>query len=340
MSENIKGIAPLNWKAIVNETIQQRKAERMTQREHAALANVSIPTMAAFESGETTLSLTKAFAILRVVGLVNEPAEEDEQDVFVRESFSRWNTLTKDLPQRSPARFPDGWYRFDYYLEGNLKQLGSNKLLDILRKAVTNHSGWPPFNISTRKEYMPKAVNGTMEYWLNPKSIVPSPIDHQPASWDFWRITPTGRALLMRGYQEDSAETFRAQSIFDITLPIWRMGETLLHAERIAFLLQESTDIQVNVHFRALYTGLKGRVLCSWANPLLKMMIDERAALSDEALLKAVIPAYNISEKLQEYLYPLLSSLYSKFGVREFPEVIVQKEIESLLKKSREIKII
>jgi transcriptional regulator with XRE-family HTH domain len=119
MSENPRGIASLNWDALVNEALRRREAEKLTQREHAALANVSVPTMAAFDRGETTLTLAKAFDILRVIGLIDEPPEHGAQDIFVREAFARWRSLTERLPPDSPGRFPNGWYRFDYHLDGH-----------------------------------------------------------------------------------------------------------------------------------------------------------------------------------------------------------------------------
>lgn len=75
MPENTGNIAPLAWQRYVEEALRRRKAEGLTQKHHSALAGVSHPTMAAFERGETTLTLAKALDILRVVGLVDEPTE-------------------------------------------------------------------------------------------------------------------------------------------------------------------------------------------------------------------------------------------------------------------------
>lgn len=62
-----------------------------------------------------------------------------------------------------------------------------------------------------------------------------------------------GRMFLIRGYQEDGAETFPAGTILDTTLPLWRMGEVLLHAEKLASLLRKDADTAVTVHFRAMF---------------------------------------------------------------------------------------
>ena len=107
MPENPWGITPLNWRVLVNEAIRRRKAEKMTQREHAALASVSIPTIVSFDRGEETLTLAKAFDILRVVGLLDEAErKEGAQGAFVQDAFARWLELTKDLPRIRLAAFP------------------------------------------------------------------------------------------------------------------------------------------------------------------------------------------------------------------------------------------
>src|SRR5580698_7052339 len=128
MPENSRGITPLNWSALVAEAIRRRKKEKLTQREHAALASVSIPTIVGFDRGEKTLSLAKAFDILRVVGLVDEPNERGAQEAFVQDAFARWRELTAKLPQNSPGRFPNGWYRYDYALEGEIKDIELHRL--------------------------------------------------------------------------------------------------------------------------------------------------------------------------------------------------------------------
>ncbi len=332
MSANLGGIIPLNWRSLVDETLQRRKAEKMTQREHAALANVSIPTLAAFERGETTLSLAKAFDILRVVRLVDEPSEGSIQDTFVREAFTRWYALSSHLPRDSPGRFPHGWFRFDYYLEGDLKSVDLQDFEKLLKKeADTHHSRWSPFLVLHQPENKPYEVDRILECWLKP---VKEGIYRDAAYSDFWRAAPSGRMFLMRGHKEDCAETFPPKSIFDTILPIVHMGEVLLHAERLAFILQKDTNKPITIHFRALYSGLNGRILRAWANPFSNILGEGRAARSDEALLQTSIPAQDISARLAEHLYPLASSLYEKFGVTEFSKDFVQAEVKRLLTKN------
>ena len=331
MSENFRPLAPLDWPALVDEALRRRKEEGLTQREHAALAGVSVPTIAGFDRGETTLTLAKAFDILRVVGLVHEPAAGGAQEGFVRAAFARWQALAKELPKESPGRFPHGWYRIDYALDGDLKEVRLTRFESILRQAVTRHSGWPPFGLPDRDEIAPYEMDGTVECWLKPEGEAGVRFMSDPAHCDFWRVTPSGRAFLIRGYQEDGEETFPPGAVFDTTLPIWRMGEVLLHAEKLAALLRPAEGGPITVRFRALYGGLGGRVLRSWANPLSNLAIQGGAARADEAVLVAELPAAGIEERLAEHIYPLVTSLYERFGVSGVSSQLVAAEVDHLL---------
>jgi transcriptional regulator with XRE-family HTH domain len=331
MLENTGNIAPLAWQRLVEETLRRRRAEGLTQKQHSALAGVSHPTMAAFERGETTLTLAKALDILRVVGLVDEPAEGDTQSRFVRDAFERWRNLVAPLPQDSPARFPNGWYRIDYWLEGNLKTPELTAFERILEKAVVRKTGWPPFWLPTREAIQPREIDGLIECWLAPQGEDVERGFSDAAHCDFWRAAPSGRMFLIRGYQEDGAETFPAGTILDTTLPLWRMGEVLLHAERLASLLGSDPGSSVTVHFRAMFAGLGGRVLRSWANPLSDLLVEGYAARSDEAVLEGKFPAQGIEGQLAKYLLPLLASLYERFGVAGVSPNRVEAEVQRLL---------
>jgi len=331
MPENPRGINPLNWTALVAETIRRRKAEKLTQREHAALASVSIPTIVGFDRGERTLTLAKAFDILRVVGLVEEPAEVGAQEVFVQEAFARWRELTAKLPEDSPGRFPDGWYRFDYALEGDLKDIDLHRLPAILRQAVVPHPGWPLFLFPGRAELEPREVDDVIECWLKPADAGANRPLGDAAHCDFWRAAANGRAFLIRGYQEDSQDTFAPRTIFDTTLPTWRLGECVLHAKRFAAQIAVEPS-KTQVRLRALYTGLSGRVLRAWGNPLSDLMFEGSPARGDEAMLETVIPVDEIETRLAEHLHPIIASLFERFGATGLSVDRVAAELERMKK--------
>jgi transcriptional regulator with XRE-family HTH domain len=312
---------------LIAEALRRRKAEKLTQREHAALASVSIPTIIAFERGERTLSLAKAFDILRVVGLIEEPKETSAQERFVQDAFTRWRELTDTLPAKSPGRLLDGWYRIDYAIEGDLQNVGIRKIQNYLEEAKVPHTGWPMFWIPRRPDSVPKEVEGVLECWLSPEGG--SQTFRDAAHCDFWRAAPTGRMFLIRGYQEDSQETFPPRTILASTLIIWRLGEGLLHAARLAKLLatDEEAYSKARVKFRALYTGLTGRTLSSWANPNADLILDGSRSRVDEALLETSALASEIENDLTKQVFPLVASLFERFDIVGLSPVGIQAEV-------------
>lgn len=136
--------------------------------------------------------------------------------------------------------------------------------------------------------------------------------------------------FLIRGYQEDGQETFDPKTVFDTTLPIRRMGEALVHAGRLASLLKGNQSAPIVVKFRTLYTGLLGRVLRPWANPFADLGVRGMAARSDEALVETSAPAEEIESNLAEYLFPMVASLYERFGVAGLSIDFVEAEVQRL----------
>ena len=337
MSETSRSVVPLNWDALVGEALRRRKAEKLTQREHAALPNVSIPTIAAFERGETTLTLAKAFDILRVVGLVAETGEGEGQEAFVRAAYERWRTLTSKLDANSPGRFPHGWYRFDYWLEGEIKELELDQFQSEIEKAVGRETGWPPFHAPLAPETAPREVEGTIECWLPPERPWAGIVFNDAAHCDFWRAVPEGRLLVMRGYDEDGQATFPPAAILDTALPIWRIGEAMLHAARLAALLRKTEASAITVNFRATFTGLTGRVLRPWTKPLGSPMVEGQAARSGEAVLEAVVAAIQITDDLAACVFPLVDSLFERFGIAGLSPNRVEDEIQLMLRQGNAI---
>ena len=66
MERNIR----LNWSEFVEEAINRRKRQKLTQKQLAVLAGVSGPTVNRFEQGKTAITLESALKILYCLGLV------------------------------------------------------------------------------------------------------------------------------------------------------------------------------------------------------------------------------------------------------------------------------
>jgi transcriptional regulator with XRE-family HTH domain len=179
-------VQPLDWPALVAETIRRRKEEGMTQVQHAALAGVGRTTVVSFDQGDTSISLSRALAILGVVGLVAEN-RTSPQDAFVAACRQRWEELVAVLAEDAPARQPHGHYSFDYEVAGPIARLSQKRLVEILEKSVVRYSGWPPFWVPARPELAPVFAEDGVECWLgNPKA---DRVFDDAAHSDYWRRT-------------------------------------------------------------------------------------------------------------------------------------------------------
>jgi hypothetical protein len=114
----------------------------------------------------------------------------------------------------------------------------------------------------------------------------------------------------LRGYQEDSpAEQPPGPpgSAFDLTLPVWRVGEVLLHAAALASRL--GVEDEVTFHFR--WTGLAGRRLLAWASR--RHLFDGRESHESEVEVWVAPKAADIQDRLPELVQQATRHLYEVF---------------------------
>ena len=263
-----------------------------------------------------------------VVPQPDEPVVPERLEEWKRSAFERWHGLVKAFPESVGPRFPHGYYCFAYEILGERKQVQPAQLPELLHASVVRHTGWPPFWYPTREGIEPYPIDGTVECWIggDPQSSVE---DRDAAHSDFWRIHPDGLAFLLRGYQEDTRPTSRPgaaplepASSFDITLPVWRAGESMLHARRLAANL---FDGSTTIRFVARYSGLAGRSLVSINAP--RHIRAGRTARQHSIELSTHVEAQAIDSNLPEILHPLLAPLYALFDFFELPVQLVVDEL-------------
>lgn len=267
----------------------------------------------------------------REVRQMATPGKEDRLEEWISKSHKQWCVLVDQLPADSGARFPHGSYNFAYEILGKPRGIGLAQLPDVLKASVVRHTGWPPFWYPTRREIQPYPNEGTVECWLgrDPRLRLE---DQDPAACDFWRISPDGLAYLLRGYQEDGMDLLRAGaaridlgSTLDVTLPIWRLGEALLQAQRLAGnLFHEPTTIK----FVARYAGLKGRSLVTLNAS--RYLRTREACRQSEIVLSAHVDSNSVSVNLPKIVHSFLSPLYALFGFFELPKKLVADELAEM----------
>ena len=258
-----------------------------------------------------------------------QPIRPARLDEWGAASRARWNGLVGTLPPEVGPRMPHGRYSFAYEIIGERRAIGIGALPEVLRASVVRHTGWPPFWYPSRAGIEPYPIDGVVECWLGNDPDA-APEDRDPAHSDFWRIHPEGLAYLIRGYQEDAMEqrhgrpSYAPATIFDLTLPVWRTGEALLHAGSLAGRLFEGP---ATIKFAAIYEGLAGRSLESVDS---SRYIRGRVARQDTITLTTHIDAQAIGTNLSEIVQPLLAPLYALFDFFDLPMQLVVEELNRM----------
>jgi hypothetical protein len=273
-------------------------------------------------------------ALLRDVLEGRSPKAEAQPDSAARleqwqaASIARWHDVTAALPPNHPARFPRGWYSVSYLVEG--VELSMQELREALHSADrTRLTGWSVWWLPTRQEIAPYIYENNIECWLGENN---SP---DAAHSDFWRASTGGQLFLIRGYIEDALSERRGAprvepgTAFDLTLPVWRIGECLLHAARFAAAAgRPGASISVRVE----WTGLAGRTLTVLQGT--RWLFDDHVARGNSRVSHITVPAEKITAaQLPEIVKELVQPLFLMFGFFEPPEGLYAEELGRMLRR-------
>lgn len=256
------------------------------------------------------------------VPAVANPDGSAKLDQWIDQCLARWEALTAALPPNAPERCPHGHYCIAYEIAGDLRPIVPSQLPELLKRSVVRHTGWPPFWFPTRPGIEPYPIDGLVECWLGRDEELGAFGQRDAAHSDFWRISPDGLAFLLRGYQEDGMDNRPPKALFDVSLPVWRTGEALLHAESLAANLAQGP---ATVTFAVRYQGLAGRSLTSVSG--LRLIFDGHVARQDTITQKTTVEAASIGPNLPEIIHPLLAPLYALFDFFDLPMTLVTEEL-------------
>ena len=251
----------------------------------------------------------------------------DELQDYCIEAHDRWKELVSREPDDSPARFPHGYYEMAFSLVGATPVNSRTEVQNRLRVAQqTDLSGWPPFLAMQDPGWAPYPHEDFVEAWLGqPDHLGREFTDSYQC--DFWRASLEGKLYTIRGYLEDGRGNDPGR-LFDINLPIKRIGEGLLLANRFADTFEESHQIV----FRCRFTGLDGRCLSTGLQPTPPVPVSSGAYPSStgEVILTGQVTQQQIQDNLAEVLHPLLQRLYEQFNFFQLSFDGVARELHKM----------
>lgn len=233
--------------------------------------------------------------------------------VWERETKAR----LRDRMRTSPVdgiedRYRHGTYSASYRLRGIESRPTLPQFKAILQEVVGHETGWPAWRVPEGS----RSYEETIETWFE------DTVFNDPAHSDFWRADPRGRMCLVRGYDEDGARApVPAGATVDLTLPVWRVGECLLHAGRLGARLGA-----MRVEFMMRWEGLEGRVLTSYANQM-RSLVGEYRCHQDLVVTDLETTPAAIEPELPGLVERLVAPLYAAFDFFEAPPGLFDEEL-------------
>lgn len=190
-----------------------------------------------------------------LIGVAPEITEADQLNNFREKSLAKWHQLNTQLVDGHQAKIDKGYFDFAARLVGQKKSVNLQAILEA-NQTARRYTGWSAFVHLHKDNVRPRLMDGAIEAWLAPEQF--ADVGHA----DFWRIAPDGNFFLLRGYQEDSTDSTRSfakpGTSFDITLPVWRLGEFLLRVKDLGdILFEDGYEVLVQCEWH----GLEGRQL-------------------------------------------------------------------------------
>lgn len=282
-------------------------------------------------SRSTMLDAIRAIVEGRIDEGESDPDLNERLADFIAQSRAKHDELldTNDLPKDAVERMPLGRYEIGLAFEG-AEPIPT--IADLLRKIDLAHrislTGWPKFLVLNRQGLAPYPSDGVIEAWLgNPQ--VEHFIEVTAAHSDFWRIAPQGMLYMRAGYDEDHIGGRAAPGeAFELTLPIWRIGEAILFARRLAATYENVQKIIAQVR----WSGLRGRALKSLTGSRTPMSYD-RISQTDFLDSSIAVTPTQIDDNLPEVLHQLIAPVYELFAFYELPRQIVEQELEKLMRR-------
>lgn len=283
-------------------------------------------------SRSTMLDAIRSIVEGRVEERDPPPALQDSLAAFVTSSREQHEALldAAELPDVAVARMPRGRYEIGFAFDGgdsvpslaNLRQ----KIEQAHRIKLT---GWPSFLTMTRQEMAPYVSGQGIEAWIGRPSV-DRYFDEDPAHCDFWRITSEGLLYTTTGFDEDGIpDQVEPGMAIDLTLPVWRIGEAVLFARRLASEYEGVEGIATRVR----WSGLEGRTLRTINGNRAPMSYD-RTSRTPEAESSLMMTLAQIDDNLPEILHTLLAPFYEVFDFYELPRVIVEQELGRLMRQN------
>ena len=245
------------------------------------------------------------------------PPAQDEFKQSIEAGDGRFAELYRSDPRMSNLSF--GRWVTAHQLVPTPPPVSLTRLSEILQHSKGTETGWPIGIFLTRDDQRPRPHGQTIEAWISSRVW--------SRGLDYWYAKPTGFFYQTRAFEED-LELQPGATVLDVTLPIWRMGESMLHAARMA--QNYGTPVE-HIRLYSRYQGLADRVL--WSHRPEFDLFDRYVSRSDVWSNEINVPVQFDRERLATMLHQLLTPLYEQFDLFEMPLDAYRNELRRMLER-------
>lgn len=348
MSTNIRNIEPFNWKSLVSEAIKRREEEKLTQKMHALLAGVSVPTMQEFERGSTTITLQKVMDILGVVGLISNEEAKNNLEIFCETAEQRWYSLVQNLLRENQSKnrgremdqtLAHTYGAFTYTFAIVKKTPIKIDVIQLKKMLIAasriKYTKRAPFYIYSNNPYLkPNLVqNNIIECWYK-SSISDDMITGDTSDNYFWWASTDGQLHYHKGYMEDNWEKGSPGKILYIDVAIAQAVEMILFARRLSSCWHQKNDETTKIDLFLNYRGLTGRRLAVDSETIQSYICKQDLYKSRVTFdVDLISEDGKDRENLIDLIYELLSKLFHNFDFYKLSRDYFADTIEKTISK-------
>lgn len=220
-------------------------------------------------------------------------------------------------------RFSLGSYIFSYQVS-DFQRLELGNLRQHMLSSKGRETGWPVWWVPDSNDIAPYPYGDGLECYIGIRE------DVDDAHADYWRASPNGSLFLVRGFQEDSdIEGVQPGKFFDFVLPIWRVGEAILHSYRFS---RESASRDAEINFTAVWRGLSGRTLDSVARRSIDRSLFERyISRENEVRCDVAYRRSDVRNNVAELVETVTRRLYASFNLFVIDPSVVREEVKRMM---------
>lgn len=255
--------------------------------------------------------------------------EQNEKDIlmeWIASAKEDWEKKNNSLPDGVDSKISHGYWWVGYFLKDATPLPSMRDLSRTLDEKHIRHTGWPLWVTLNRRDMAPYPnAQGDLECWLG-REMEGRHYD-DVAHADYWGYSKDGKGFSLRGYIEDTFETDTRRPMapgimIDLTLPIWRFGESLLHAHAMA---EPFNCLDKELVFKTGWTGLEGRELGSLSPG--RYLSGGYTSHTSAYEYSGSVPVHTIPDNLPEIVHRVLMPLYERFDMFQLSMGLVTEEL-------------